>query len=116
MSTVRTVIAVGLAVFAIYFSWAWWRWDLWDIAHDARWPHGWPFPDRGLMALERYFDRSHPGRIKLHGEFARVRWTVGVAAISCGAVGFLFGWPAIRRWLGRGRLTGRGFSVLSREP
>ena len=41
---------------------------------NQSWPRPWPYPDRWLSAVERWFDARNPASpdsIKLHGEFAR---------------------------------------------
>lgn len=55
-------------------------------------PRGFPYPDRVLYALNEWFDARHPvtgDAIKLHWEWPRVTYVVGIAMIlSIIATGF----------------------------
>jgi len=102
----------------MYLGWAWCRWNLWDIAHDASWPHGFPYPDKALMALEHYWNQANPaprGMIKMTGEFARVKQTVGVAAILFATVGVLCGLPTLFGSIRRAALNRQGFPPILKE-
>jgi hypothetical protein len=55
-----------------------------------------PFPDRALIALERWYDARHPlktpGNFKMHGEWTRVAILMNTLAnVSLAATGFLLG-------------------------
>ena len=108
------VAAIVLLGCAGYLFWAWYRWDLWDIAHDASWPHGFAYPDKGLMALEHYFDQANPappGAIKMTGEFSRVQKATGVAAALCATAGAFLGLPTVFRFIRRASSHRRGFQI-----
>ncbi len=57
--------------------------------------HGVPYPDPWIRRLERWFDARHPvtpGSLKMHGEFYRVAFVLGMLIlIFAGATGFLLG-------------------------
>ena len=114
------MLTLGTRIFALillacscYLAWAWYRWDLWDIAHDASWPHGLPYPDKGLMALEHYFDQANPqpGAIKMAGEFSRVQKATGIAAALCATAGAFFMLPTVFHFIRRVSSHRRGFPI-----
>jgi hypothetical protein len=90
----------------ILFSWQSVRWDLWFLASaltfvllfwcilrcsghtfvlDGRqWPRPFPYPDKALYALERFYDAKFPAgprMIKIKGEFPRVQATLLLASM-----------------------------------
>jgi hypothetical protein len=109
-------VAIVFLTCAGYLFWAWYRCDLWDIAHDASWPHGFPYPDKGLMALEHYFDRANPrpGAIKMAGEFARVQKATSLAAALCGTAGVICGLPTVFHFIRR-ISNRRGFPIPCKQ-
>jgi hypothetical protein len=105
-------LAIVFLICAAYLFWAWLRWDQWAIAHDTSWPHGLPYPDQGLMALEHYYDQEHPaprGSIKLTGEFSRVQMTTGLSAMLFGTAGAICGLPTALDFIRRPSASRRGF-------
>jgi hypothetical protein len=56
---------------------------------------GFPYPDRGINALERWFHARNPvprGSIKLHGEYPRVGFLLGALVLGLsGLTGLLLG-------------------------
>ena len=56
---------------------------------------GFPYPDRAINALERWFDARRPvspGSLKLHGEYPLVGFVLGMLVLGfCGFTGLLFG-------------------------
>ena len=114
LAAITRIIAILLLVCAGYIGWAWYRCDLWAIAHDASLPHGFPYPDKGLMALEHYYDLANPARrgtVKMAGEFARVEKTTGLAATVCGTAGALFALPTIFCFARRVSSNRQGFPI-----
>ena len=110
----RRIIAIILLVCAGYLFLAWWRWDLWEIAHDASWPHGFPYPDKALMALEHYWDQANlapRGTIKMAGEFSRVQQATGIAASLCATAGALCALPTVYHFVRRVSSNRRGFPI-----
>jgi hypothetical protein len=107
------IIALIFLACAFYFAWARYRCDLWDIAHDVAWPHGFPYPDNGLMALEHYFDHANPrpGAIKMTGEFSRVQKATGIAAALCATAGTFLGLPTAFHFIRRVSSHRRGFPI-----
>jgi hypothetical protein len=90
----RAVVSVLLAlalVATLYLAWAHLRSR--DFASGL--DHGLPYPDPGIIALERWFDARwpvSPGHIKLHGEFHTVAFTLGtMVLILAGMAGGLSG-------------------------
>jgi hypothetical protein len=81
---------VGAAAF--YLMWAYSR-ARFDFVHGL--DHDFPYPDRALNALARWFDARHPvprGSLKMHGEWPRVTVLLGmIVLILAGIAGFLFG-------------------------
>jgi hypothetical protein len=57
--------------------------------------HGFPYPDRAINALERWFNARRPvppGYLKLHGEYPFVGFVLGILVLGfCGLTGLLFG-------------------------
>jgi hypothetical protein len=108
------MIALILLLCAGYLFWAWWRWDLWEIAHDASWPHGFPYPDKALMALEHYWNQANPaprGTVKMTGEFSRVQQATGIAASLCATAGALCALPTVFHFARRVSSNRRGFPI-----
>jgi len=69
-----------------YFAWALHRVSDAVLVGEMSWPLPWPYPDRWLAALNDWYDArspSPPDTIKLHGEFPRVRVTIGLALVGC---------------------------------
>jgi hypothetical protein len=99
-SGMRTLVEVLRAVFlvaALYLAWAHIR-TLNFVFIDL--PHGFPYPDRAIVGLERWFDARRPappGSIKLHGEFYTVAFLLGSLVLALSAItGYLSGLIADR--------------------
>ena len=84
------LLAIVLAA-TLYLIWAHHR--TWYFANGL--DHGIPYPDPWIIRLERWFDARHPvtpGSLKMHGEFYRVAFILGLLIlIFAGATGFLLG-------------------------
>jgi hypothetical protein len=108
------VLAIAGAFGLLYFTWSWHRISNDVFIADHQWPRRFPYPDRGLLALNNWFDSQYPapwGAIKLHGEIARVRGSL-LVAIGCTVLLFLTGMlPLARRWHCDSRRT-HGFEVV----
>lgn len=118
MRIIARIIAVLLLVCSCYLFWAWHRSDLWNIGHDASWPHGFPYPDKAVFALERFRDQARPapkGHIKLHGEFPRVQNAIGITALLCAAAGALCALPTLFHLMQRVSADRRGFPVTTND-
>ena len=81
----------------LYLAWAYRR--CWYFAYGL--DHGLPYPDSGIIALERWFDArrpASPGSLKLHGEFHTVAVVLGtMVLILAGVAGGLSGVLSNRR-------------------
>jgi hypothetical protein len=98
-SGVRTPVSVLRAlvlVVALYLAWAHRRAVYFIDLQD--W--GFPYPDRAIIRLERWFDARRPvppGSLKMHGEFPLVAFILGaLVLVLSGAAGFLSGLLANR--------------------
>jgi hypothetical protein len=114
--TARGICAILLFACAGYCAWTWRRSELWDIARDPAWPRAFPYPDRFVHDLERYWDRMRPsprGSIKMHGEFQHVQHAAGMAAIACAGAGVLFSLPTLLRMSRRGASKCPGFRIIA---
>ncbi len=75
------LVAVG-AVGSLYAAWSLHRAGDEVLMQDMSWPRAFPYPDGWIADLNRWYDARYPappGSLKLHGEFLRVRLTIGVA-------------------------------------
>jgi hypothetical protein len=98
-SGVRTLVSVLRALAlaaALYLAWGHIRACSFADGLD----HGFPYPDRAIIALERWFDArrpASPGSLKLHGEFPTVAFLLGsLVLVLSGGAGFLSGLLATR--------------------
>jgi hypothetical protein len=98
-SRVRTLVSVLRAVVlaaALYAAWSHVRANYFIFLQD--W--GFPYPDRAIIRLERWFDARRPvppGTIKMHGEFPIVTFIFGaMVLVLSGGAGFLSGLLANR--------------------
>jgi hypothetical protein len=79
------LISVG-GIGSLYLLWVMHRVSWAVLVDDAGWPRPFPYPDGWLAALHDWFDTRNPappGNVKLHGEFSKVRLTVGAIWASC---------------------------------
>jgi hypothetical protein len=70
------IVVGGLG--SAYLAWSLERARVRTVVKDAQWPRPWPYPDRGINALERWYDARHPDQYsppKPGGEFWRVQHT-----------------------------------------
>jgi hypothetical protein len=92
LSLSNLLLGCFLAI-TIYLGWAHWRnrfyIDFW------KYDHGFPYPDRLLITVERWFHARRPvaqGTLKLHGEFPIVSFYLGLIVFAMiGVTGFLVG-------------------------
>jgi len=69
------IFGIGFLLAGAYFGWALHR----ISSMDDPWPGPWPYPDKGLLKLNDWFDVRFPaprGCIKLEGEILKVRITM----------------------------------------
>jgi hypothetical protein len=99
-SGVRALVQVLRALLlaaALYLAWAHSRTRYFIFLDPAR---GFPYPDRSIVRLERWFDARRPtppGFIKMHGEFYTVAGVLGLLVLLLsGGAGFLSGLLANR--------------------
>jgi hypothetical protein len=90
--TLASVVRTLLVVAALYLAFAHFRArNLILLDPD----HGFPYPDRPIIRLERWFDARRPapaGSLKLHGEFPLVAFILGALVILLsGGSGLLSG-------------------------
>src|SRR3954452_2483177 len=91
------LVAIG-GIGSLYFAWALHRVSTEVLVGDMAWPRPWPYPDRWLAVLHAWYYARHPAPpdvLKIHGELAQVRGSVGLVLVAC-----LF-WLAagVRMWL-----------------
>jgi len=70
----------------LYCAWSLHRTSFSILMGDREWPRPWPYPDQGLAALNDWYDARNlppPDSLKMHGEWDRVRATVGLILVSC---------------------------------
>jgi len=90
-----TLAAASLIVTA-YLAWGMYR-----TTYQLEWlGRGFPHPDPAIITLERWYDARNPlrtpGSLKLHGEFPRVRFAIGLATVVLLALdGLILGMLAI---------------------
>jgi len=88
-------------------------WGMYRTTYQLEWlGRGFPYPDPAIIALEHWFDARHPirtpGSLKLHGEFPRVEFAIGLAIVALLAVdGLLLGLLAIPPDRGRSPVARR---------
>lgn len=76
------LLASSLALVLLGFGWQ--RISSLEAFRDPKWPRPFPYPDRLLYRLERYYDAKYPAppdSIKIHGEFPRVQFALLWSAI-----------------------------------
>ena len=91
-ATISRLIAASLLA-SLYLEWAHQR-AMVEYIHGLE--HAFPYPDPMINALERWFDARKPvppgGFIKLHGEYPRVGFVLGLLIlVSMGVMGSLVG-------------------------
>jgi hypothetical protein len=91
-ATVSGLLAIILLA-SLYLAWGHHR-AMYEYIHGL--DHGFPYPDRAINGLERWFDARHPlppgGFIKLHGEYPRVGFVLGILVlVFMSASGWLIG-------------------------
>jgi hypothetical protein len=80
------IVAIPALVGVIYCVWSLHRTSFSILTGDPQWPRPFPYPDQSLVALNDWYDTRNPPLpdfIKLHGEWDRVRVTVGLVLASC---------------------------------
>ena len=107
--SLMTLSCVLLTCTVAHLSWGDYR-----TIHRVNWlGRDFPYPDRAILALERWFDSRHPptrpGSLKIHGEFPRVEYALGVAILILVTIdGLLIGLRANSR--GQNRTDNRAES------
>jgi len=94
------IASIPFLVGTLYCAWCLHRFSTSTFIHDKLFPRAWPYPDWLLMELNDYFDKLYPASpdsIKIHGEIARVRATVTLAALVLIAFGVTLAMPEIWR-------------------
>lgn len=101
--TAIRVISSALLAFVLfalgYLVWAHHR-TMYEFAYGL--DHGFPYPDPVINDLGKWFDARHPtppGFLKLHWEYPRVGFVLGIAVLVLSSasgwlIGFLSGGPA----------------------
>jgi hypothetical protein len=94
---VSGLLALALTA-SLYLAWAHHR-AMYLYVHGL--DQGFPYPDRAINALERWFDARSPvapGMFKVHGEYPLVGFVLGVLVLGfSGLTGLLFGVLSNRR-------------------
>jgi hypothetical protein len=92
-TTVSVLLTIALTA-TLYLAWAHHR-SAYMFPSVAQFDYSFPYPDRGINALERWFDARRPappGTLKMHGEYIRVAAILGALAFVCaGVTGCLVG-------------------------
>jgi hypothetical protein len=70
----------------MYCAWSFHRTRFSVMTGDSPWPRPWPYPDQTLKNLNTWYDVHDPApgdRLKIHGEWDRVRTTVAIGVLLC---------------------------------
>jgi hypothetical protein len=90
-ATVSSVLTIAVLV-SLYVAWAYHR-AMYDFVDGLN--QGFPYPDPAIARLLRWFDARNPvrpGSLKVHGEFPRVTFVLGMLVlIGVSFAGFLLG-------------------------
>jgi hypothetical protein len=108
-AAVSGLLAVTLLA-SLYLVWAHHQ-AMYEFVHGL--DHGFPYPDPAINALLRWFDARHPvhpGSLKLHGEYPRVGFVLGILAlvfmsVNGWLVGVLWNGPVCSRSRDRSRVA-----------